>query len=62
MPPNTPGADASCKTAFVIALLDELVTKGHRVLVFSQSRVMLDILQVGPCFPFQLWSKLGQTH
>ena len=39
------GAEASCKTAFVAALLDELVAKGHRVLVFSQSRVMLDILQ-----------------
>jgi SNF2 family DNA or RNA helicase len=41
------GAEASCKTAFVSALLDELVGGGHRVLVFSQSRVMLDILQVG---------------
>jgi hypothetical protein len=41
------GAEASCKTAFVAALLDELVGKGHRVLVFSQSRVMLDIMQVG---------------
>ncbi|KAI8470944.1 MAG: P-loop containing nucleoside triphosphate hydrolase protein [Monoraphidium minutum] len=39
------GAGASCKTAFVCGLLDELVGAGHRVLVFSQSRVMLDILQ-----------------
>jgi hypothetical protein len=30
----------------VAALLDELVAGGHRTLVFSQSRVMLDILQV----------------
>ncbi len=44
------GAEASCKTVFVCALLDELVAKGHRVLVFSQSRVMLDITQVrGDC-------------
>ncbi|KAK9816584.1 hypothetical protein WJX72_002280 [[Myrmecia] bisecta] len=39
------GADASCKTSFVMGLLAELVAGGHRTLVFSQSRVMLDILQ-----------------
>ena len=39
------GAEASCKTVFVLALLDNLVAEGHRTLVFSQSRVMLDILQ-----------------
>ncbi len=38
------GASASCKTRFVLALVDELVGSGHRVLVFSQSRLMLDIL------------------
>ncbi len=38
------GASASCKTRFVLALLDELVSGSHRVLVFSQSRLMLDIL------------------
>ena len=38
-------AEASCKTVFVMALLTELIAGGHRVLVFSQSRVMLDILQ-----------------
>jgi len=38
------GADASCKTLFVMALLEELQAGGHRTLVFSQSRVMLDIL------------------
>jgi SNF2 family DNA or RNA helicase len=43
------GAEASCKSAFVCALLDELVGAGHRVLIFSQSRVMLDILQVCAC-------------
>lgn len=40
------GTESSCKSLFVTALLDELVAKGHRTLVFSQSRVMLDILQV----------------
>ncbi len=39
------GVDTSCKTAFVMSLLAELVAKGHRTLIFSQSRVMLDILQ-----------------
>lgn len=29
---------ASCKTAFVVAALQELAPKGHRVLVFSQAR------------------------
>ena len=39
------GVDTSCKTAFIMGLLPELVAKGHRTLIFSQSRVMLDILQ-----------------
>lgn len=30
---------------FVLALLENLMASGHRTLVFSQSRVMLDILQ-----------------
>ena len=36
---------ASCKTVFVLILLRKLVADGHRTLVFSQSRVMLDILE-----------------
>lgn len=40
------GADASCKTAFVLALLRCLSAEGHRTLVFSQSKVMLNILEV----------------
>ena len=40
------GADASCKSLFVLALLDQLAASGHRTLIFSQSRVMLDILEV----------------
>ena len=39
------GADASAKTAFAPALVARLVAAGHRCLLFSQSRVMLDILQ-----------------
>lgn len=40
------GPEASCKALFVGDLLKCLVAAGHRTLVFSQSRVMLDILQV----------------
>ena len=43
--PLPAGVDSSCKTMFVIALLKELIEAGHRALIFSQSRVMLDILQ-----------------
>ena len=42
---HTAGFEASCKTVFVMGLLRDLVAGGHRTLVFSQSRVMLDILQ-----------------
>ena len=38
------GASASCKTQFAPKLVSKLVSEGHRVLVFSQSRVMLDIV------------------
>lgn len=34
------GFEASCKTVFVMALLHNLVSEGHRTLIFSQSRVM----------------------
>lgn len=44
------GPEASCKSIFVRVLLDRLVASGHRTLVFSQSRVMLDILQVRMCY------------
>ena len=39
-----------------MTLLAELVAKGHRTLIFSQSRVMLDILQAGiteQSYPFR---------
>lgn len=42
---DTVGIESSCKTLFVVALLRKLVPAGHRVLLFSQSTRMLDILQ-----------------
>ena len=39
-----------------MSLLAELVAKGHRTLIFSQSRVMLDILQAAisqQSYPFR---------
>jgi hypothetical protein len=36
---------ASCKTAFVLHFVATVAAKGHRTLIFSQSRVMLDGLQ-----------------
>jgi SNF2 family DNA or RNA helicase len=36
---------ASCKTAFVLSLVAAVAAEGHRVLVFSQSRAMLDGIQ-----------------
>lgn len=35
----------SCKVVFLVSLLDNLKSEGHRCLVFSQSRKMLDIIQ-----------------
>lgn len=46
------GAAASCKTQFILALVGELVCSGHRVLIFSQSRLMLDILAGELSHPF----------
>ena len=34
----------SCKSAFALALLQQLAGQGHKALVFSQSRRMLDLL------------------
>lgn len=39
------GLQASCKTVFVLDLLKILIPAGHRTLIFSQSRKMLDILE-----------------
>lgn len=35
----------SCKVVFLVSLLNNLKSEGHRCLVFSQSRKMLDIIQ-----------------
>ncbi|GIL73031.1 hypothetical protein Vretifemale_3267 [Volvox reticuliferus] len=40
------GAEASCKTVFVLGLLERLHAQRHRTLIFSQSKVMLSILEV----------------
>ena len=37
--------DASGKCAFLMSLLGHLASNGHRTLVFSQSRAMLDVLE-----------------
>ena len=42
--PLSAGGSSSCKLLFVVALIRELHSRGHRTLVFSQSKVMLDIL------------------
>ncbi|KAL4567255.1 hypothetical protein LXL04_022833 [Taraxacum kok-saghyz] len=36
----------SCKISFIMSLLDKLIPEGHNVLIFSQTRIMLDIIQV----------------
>lgn len=51
------GAEASCKTTFIIALLQNHIQEGHRTLVFSQSRVMLDIIQVLSAAAAKLWPR-----
>ncbi|XP_073140593.1 protein CHROMATIN REMODELING 24 isoform X2 [Henckelia pumila] len=37
--------DISCKISFVLSLLGDLIPKGHNVLIFSQTRKMLNLLQ-----------------
>ncbi|XP_077213472.1 chromatin remodeling 24 [Tasmannia lanceolata] len=38
-------ANVSCKITFIISLLENLVSKGHNVLIFSQTRKMLNLIQ-----------------
>ncbi|KAJ8769138.1 hypothetical protein K2173_000913 [Erythroxylum novogranatense] len=35
----------SCKISFILSLLDNLIPEGHNVLVFSQTRKMLNLIQ-----------------
>ncbi|XP_076890707.1 protein CHROMATIN REMODELING 24-like [Bidens hawaiensis] len=37
--------NVSCKISFVMSLLDNLIPEGHNVLIFSQTRIMLNLLQ-----------------
>ncbi|XP_024028985.1 protein CHROMATIN REMODELING 24 [Morus notabilis] len=35
----------SCKISFILSLLEDLIPKGHNVLIFSQTRKMLNLIQ-----------------
>ncbi|PIA47560.1 hypothetical protein AQUCO_01400302v1 [Aquilegia coerulea] len=37
--------DVSCKITFILSLLDNLISEGHKVLIFSQTRKMLNFVQ-----------------
>ncbi|KAK7358796.1 hypothetical protein VNO77_00735 [Canavalia gladiata] len=37
--------DISCKISFIMSLLDNLIPEGHNVLIFSQTRKMLNLIQ-----------------
>ncbi|CAM6093032.1 unnamed protein product [Calypogeia fissa] len=39
------GGAASCKIVFLLILLEKLLEEGHRTLIFSQTRKMLNIIQ-----------------
>ncbi|XP_062149491.1 protein CHROMATIN REMODELING 24 isoform X2 [Alnus glutinosa] len=37
--------NVSCKLSFIMSLLDNLISEGHSVLIFSQTRKMLNLIQ-----------------
>ncbi|AET04783.2 chromatin remodeling complex subunit [Medicago truncatula] len=37
--------DVPCKISFIMSLLGNLIAEGHRVLIFSQTRMMLNFIQ-----------------
>ncbi|KAL3829771.1 hypothetical protein ACJIZ3_018573 [Penstemon smallii] len=37
--------NVSCKLSFILSLLEDLIPKGHNVLIFSQTRKMLNLIQ-----------------
>ncbi|CAM0144849.1 unnamed protein product [Urochloa decumbens] len=39
------GQDVSCKLSFIMSLLRNLIQEGHHVLIFSQTRKMLNLIQ-----------------
>nr|CAB3488784.1 unnamed protein product [Digitaria exilis] len=57
------GQDVSCKLSFIMSLLRNLVKEGHHVLIFSQTRKMLNLIQdfqEGPGAPiFLLTTQVG---
>lgn len=45
----------SCKISFILTLLDNLLSEGHCILIFSQTRKMLNLIQeslVAKCYKF----------
>ncbi|KAH9612830.1 hypothetical protein KSS87_021563 [Heliosperma pusillum] len=38
-------ANVSCKISFILSLLENLIPEGHNVLIFSQTRKMLNLIQ-----------------
>jgi len=44
------GQDVSCKLSFIMTLLRNLVEEEHHVLIFSQTRKMLNLIQVCYCY------------
>ncbi|XP_057961339.1 protein CHROMATIN REMODELING 24 [Malania oleifera] len=38
-------ANVSCKISFILSLLDNLISEGHNVLIFSQTRKMLNLIE-----------------
>ncbi|CAH2079183.1 unnamed protein product [Thlaspi arvense] len=40
----------SCKLSFIMSLLENLIPEGHRVLIFSQTRKMLNLIQIFDMF------------
>ncbi|KAB2597160.1 DNA excision repair protein ERCC-6-like [Pyrus ussuriensis x Pyrus communis] len=38
-------ANLSCKISFILSLLEDLIPQGHNVLIFSQTRKMLNLIQ-----------------
>jgi len=55
------GIGGSCKTTFTLSLLRDLISTNHKVLIFSQSRVMLDILQAGIIREGWTWLRIDGT-
>ncbi|KAJ4897321.1 Protein CHROMATIN REMODELING 24 [Raphanus sativus] len=42
---QTKNDSISCKLSFIMSLLENLIAEGHRVLIFSQTRKMLNLIQ-----------------